>query len=313
MNLFHYTVHRLSEGTVFGRVDDKAAAVTGNGEEVRMNLAANSGGCPAPGFCSKEVALNRNLLDFDFDSKVFEGRGGSRKDHNLTRNWTEFGSFQERNPMAGETLRVDLLPVEKDGKMGRLERNPFDNLSFHVFGQKLFVQTEERHRSAVSPLDIGHEHLQRQSPFADFLRPCFFVKNYPSGKIVFLSVNGKAFASGECGELADTELTDPVTLENGRLGAEKFFLGADDEILLESFQVHAGSVVLYRDGFGGDDYPNFCGIGIVGIVDQLADELDAFRIETLADGDQVTFIDSDGKIASRFHSRFRVTAFGGWL
>ena len=67
----------------------------------------------------------------------------------------------------------------------------------------------------------------------------------PGRQNFFLSVNGKALAGGERGELANTELADAVALENWRLGAQELFLGADHEVLLESFQIHPGAIVLH--------------------------------------------------------------------
>ena len=54
----------------------------------------------------------------------------------------------------------------------------------------------------------------------------------PGGKNSFLSVNRKALACRERGELANAELADAVALEDRRLGAQELFLGANHEVLL---------------------------------------------------------------------------------
>src|SRR5882724_5916279 len=119
--------------------------------------------------------------------------------------------------MAGKTLGRDRFLVEKYREVRRFQRNSFDNLSFHVLRQKLFGEPLKSYRCSICSLGIRRQDLQGKPPFTHFLRPCFLVKNHPCGKIFLLSVNGKALAGGERGELANTELTDPVALEDRRL------------------------------------------------------------------------------------------------
>jgi hypothetical protein len=79
-------------------------------------------------------------------------------------------------------------------------------------------------------------------------------------------------------------------------------LGADAEILLETISVHARSVVPDLDAVMRDCYFYQGRISIIGIVHDLAYELNALGIETLADGDNMALVNRNGyKLPSVFH------------
>jgi len=58
---------------------------------------------------------------------------------------------------------------------------------------------------------------------------------------------------------------------------------ADVEVLDESLVVHAGAVVGDRDALGENLDANFSGVGVEGVVHQLAQQLDALGVELLAE------------------------------
>ncbi len=74
---------------------------------------------------------------------------------------------------------------------------------------------------------------------------------------------------------------------------EDFVLRADDEIFLEAGLVHSRSVVADFDAVWLDRDPDLRGVGVVSVVDQLAQQLDALGVEALADGHDVALVDDD--------------------
>ena len=58
---------------------------------------------------------------------------------------------------------------------------------------------------------------------------------------------------------------------------------------------------------------DFGSIGVVGVVDQLSDQLDALGVKPLADGDEMTLVDGNREITSCFWSVLTVNSFGSWL
>jgi len=61
-----------------------------------------------------------------------------------------------------------------------------------------------------------------------------------------------------------------------------FFVRTDDKILFQSFEIHALAIVSDHDFIRCDLDIDFCGICIIGIVDQLPQELDAFCVQALS-------------------------------
>lgn len=60
--------------------------------------------------------------------------------------------------------------------------------------------------------------------------------------------------------------------------------------------VHADAVVADGNPAGCDIDPNLGRIGIVGVIDEFAEEFDALRVETFADGNDMTFIDRNFEV-----------------
>lgn len=88
-------------------------------------------------------------------------------------------------------------------------------------------------------------------------------------------------------------------------GVDNFFIGTDNKILFQSIQIHPHAIILNGDLFRSDFDMNICCICIIGIVDELSQELDAFRVEAFSYGDNVSFIDSDFKISFFFDIHFK--------
>ena len=64
----------------------------------------------------------------------------------------------------------------------------------------------------------------------------------------------------------------------------------------------------------GDSYFDLSGIVVIGVVNQLSNQLDAFGIESLADGNQMAFVDGYREVIARFHREIQKSAFslGRW-
>ena len=84
----------------------------------------------------------------------------------------------------------------------------------------------------------------------------------------------------------------------------------DGEVLTQPFEIHPEAVVLHLDLRIADCHVHFGRVGIVGVVHQLADELDALRIEALPDGDQVALVDADRQGVG-FHQRAYTAPMAG--
>lgn len=73
---------------------------------------------------------------------------------------------------------------------------------------------------------------------------------------------------------------------------DNFFIGTNDEILLEAGEVHSRAVVADCNLSGRDLDPHLRGVGVVGVVDKLTEKVDAFRVEAFADRDDVPLVNS---------------------
>ena len=80
------------------------------------------------------------------------------------------------------------------------------------------------------------------------------------------------------------------------IAIEELFRGTDVEILFQSLAIHSRTVVLHLDQFIRHLDIDLGRIGVVGVVDQFSDQLDALRIKPLSNRDQVAFIDGDGYV-----------------
>ena len=85
-------------------------------------------------------------------------------------------------------------------------------------------------------------------------------------------------------------------MENRGSAFLDFFRGTDIEILPKSLPIHSGAIILYLDGLVRHLNIDLGRIGIISIINQFADELDALGIESFSDRDQMAFIDRNRKV-----------------
>ncbi len=71
---------------------------------------------------------------------------------------------------------------------------------------------------------------------------------------------------------------------------QQFLRRTDVEILLETFEIHTAAIVLDDDAIRLDEHFYTGGVGIVGIVDKLAYQLDTLAVQPLAKNSDVALV-----------------------
>gem|GEM_PF-2750620 len=117
--------------------------------------------------------------------------------------------------------------------------------------------------------------MKRQVPLAALFFPFLLVKGHLGSEISPLGIDLKTFASGERSKLPYAKLSDQVPMKKRRSRFVHLFRRTDIEILLQTSPVHSCAIVFHLNHLIGHPDFDLCGVGIIGIVDHLPDELNA--------------------------------------
>ncbi len=208
-------------------------------------------------------------------------------------NGAEGRSFQKGNALTRIGLRLDRLPVQEYPELLGLQWNGLNQPPFHLFRFEAPSELAQDNGCSGGPIRIGRPNRQRQLPGGALPLPLLFIKGHRGGEISLLSLDGERPGRGQTGELSDSELADPVPAHFPGAGMEFLFRGPDVEVLPKAFEIHSGAIVGHLDPVLRQHDPHLGGIGIVGVVHELPDQLDALGIQLLADRDEMALVNRD--------------------
>jgi hypothetical protein len=292
----NHILNRFQELLIFLGIGDEIRAVRSDGKEIGVDLPFDPSYGRPPGLHAEELLFDGDAFDLDVDAQVIGRSGRLGNDDDLARDHAERAAFEDRDPLAGKGPGRHGTAVEINAEIRRPEGHAVFDRRFGFFEIERLGQLREDDRRAVASDGIRRKNFERELPNVLRGLPILFIENDAGGIGAAAGYDLEAHGRGERGELADAELPDAFAAEPRRDRADDFFVRSDAEILPETIGVHADAVVADGNPVGRDIDPNLGRIGVVGVIDEFAEQFDALRVKMFADGNDMTFIDRDFEV-----------------
>ncbi len=154
LHIPHHSLHHLLKGLVLRRIDAKAAAVAGDGQEVGVDFAAHASPFTPPHLHAEILFPDDHALDPHLDAHFLGGGLRAGHEDDLAMDGTEGRPFEDGDAMTGKACRYNAHAVDKDRKVlgpdgHRLQHTPPDLV--RIEGA---TQARQNHASAVAALTI---------------------------------------------------------------------------------------------------------------------------------------------------------------